>query len=99
MSTADYRWLFIIVGGFILVLFVANIGLDKRITKLQEDNQRKSDSLSYMSKTIDTLKQEIKKADLFKSEKYSEQCRVDSIQDAYVQVLNIRTAPLLDGAE
>ena len=63
-------------------------------------------SIQVLTAKVDTLRTEIKgyyqvihqsiqKTDTVKINRYSEQCRVDSIQDAFLDKLNIRTLPLL----
>jgi hypothetical protein len=89
---------FICLAACILVLLVViNLHTD-RIKDLQKSNQQKSDSLVRAYQQIDTLKLlnvEFVKFVHIEKEHYFEQCRVDSIQDSYLQTLNIRTAPLL----
>ncbi len=66
------------------------------IEDIEKSNQEKSDSLVIMCQVSDSLKKRIEILEHTQKENYSEQCRVDSIQDAYLQRLNIRTAPLLN---
>ena len=79
----------------ICVILRAHIGY---INDIEKSNQQKSDSLVQAYHDIDTLKLfvvEFSKFVHIDKERYFEQCRVDSIQDSYLQTLNIRTAPLL----
>jgi hypothetical protein len=88
---------------FVLILIFA-LGMGyatntEKIINIEKSNQEKSDSLVYIYQVVDSLKNQIKALKHFQEEKYPEQCRVDSIQDSYLQRLNVRTAPLLSGAQ
>jgi hypothetical protein len=91
-------WEDVVESGFILIICIILRAHAGDIENLEKVNQQKSDSLVAAYKEIDTLKLftvEFAKFVHIEKEQYLEQCRVDSIQDNYLQTLNIRTAPLL----
>ena len=95
----DEAWAFILIMLIYIIFAIDGVTTDKHIHALEKDNHQKADSLMYMSKQIDSLRIHMAKLEHVTNERYLEQVRVDSIQDSYSQMLNIRTAPLLGGAE
>jgi hypothetical protein len=79
----------------ILIWVCVGYYISTDVRKLKVDNQLKADSLVSMSHEIATLRVKILNMEVVQDTRYAEQCRVDSIQDWYSQLLNIRTAPLL----
>ena len=94
MKLTLWDWLLLFMIVIITHLLSNYVGI------LKHRSEQQSDSLIQAYKEIDTLKRfniEFAKFVHIEKERYLEQCRVDSVQDNYMQLLNIRTAPLLSG--
>jgi hypothetical protein len=89
-------------GICIFILFCFTIYFTIHASAEKERFETSQKSIQILIAKIDTLRNEIKdyhlaiqKADTIKNNRYAEQCRVDSIQDAFLDKVNVRTIPLL----